>query len=116
MADPSASQSSNSATTEEHITELVAMGLGINGFAPTPIHSAREALPKVDAGAARPHDPRRDDPDLDVSRSPAGCDRQREPAPPCRSSSSPPGTPPRKGAGLSSESTTTSRNPFPSRS
>jgi len=52
MADPSGKPIVYIVDDEEHITELVAMGLGINGFAPTRIHSAREALRKVDA--ARP--------------------------------------------------------------
>ncbi|MGH9299500.1 MAG: response regulator transcription factor, partial [Acidimicrobiales bacterium] len=34
---------------EEHITELVAMGLGINGFSVVRVHSSREALNHVEA-------------------------------------------------------------------
>ena len=52
MPDPSGKPIVYIVDDEEHITELVAMGLGINGFAPTRIHSAREALRKVDV--ARP--------------------------------------------------------------
>ncbi len=52
MPDPSGKPIVYIVDDEEHITELVAMGLGINGFAPTRIHSAREALQKVEA--ARP--------------------------------------------------------------
>jgi two-component system OmpR family response regulator len=34
---------------EEHITELVAMGLTINGLSPVRIHSARDVLKQIDA-------------------------------------------------------------------
>ncbi len=52
MSDPSGKPIVYIVDDEEHITELVAIGLGINGFAPTRIHSAREALRLVEA--ARP--------------------------------------------------------------
>jgi two-component system OmpR family response regulator len=52
MPDPSGKPVVYIVDDEEHITELVAMGLSINGLAPTRIHSAREALQRVEA--ARP--------------------------------------------------------------
>jgi len=112
---PAASQSSNS-RHEEHITELVAMGSRHNGFAPTRIHSAREALRKVDRGAGRLMILDVMIPDLDGFEVAAGCRQARGSRHlQCRSIfPPPPGTPPRKKVqGLKLESTTTSRNPFP---